>query len=103
MDPTDLPRQRLDSQSKEYFPTVAEILANDDEAVKKRINEMNKESVLCLSREMLSQFRESEKLNVILLYSKKEMSALRKQVRELDENSVEIQDTVHSVMKTAPS
>ena len=32
MDPTDLHRKRLDSQSKDYFPTVAEILADDDEA-----------------------------------------------------------------------
>ena len=60
MDPTDLPRQ-LDSQSKDYFPTVAEILANDDEAVNKQLNKMNKESVLCLFREMLSQFHESKK------------------------------------------
>ena len=61
MDATDSPRQ-LDSQSKDYFPTVAEILANDDEAVNKHLNKMNKESVLCLFREMLSQFRESKKL-----------------------------------------
>ena len=102
MDPTDLPRQ-LDSQSKDYFPTVAEILANDDEAVNKHLNKMNKESVLCLFREMLSQFRESKKMNNILLNSKSEMSALTKQVQELNENSVKTQDTVHSVMTTAPS
>ena len=78
MDPTDLPRQRLDSQSKDYFPTVAEILANDDEAVNKHLNKMNKESVLCLVREMLSPFREFKKMNKNLVYSKNEMSALTK-------------------------
>ena len=61
MDPTDLPRQRLDSQFKDYSPTVAEIVAIDDEAVNKHLSKMNKESVLCLFREMLSQFRESKK------------------------------------------
>ena len=40
MGPTDLPWQRLDSQSKDYFPTVVEILAND-EAVNKHLNKMN--------------------------------------------------------------
>ena len=103
MDPTELPRQRLDSQSKDYFPTVAEILANDDEAVNKHLNKMNRESILGLFREMLSHFRESKKMNNILLNSKTEMSALTKQVQELNGNSVKIQDTVLSVMTTAPS
>ena len=102
-DPTDIPRQQLDSQSKDYFPTVAEILANDDEAVKKHLNKMNKEFVVCLFREMLSRFRESKKMNNILLNSKNEMSALMKEVQELNENSVKIQDTLPSVMTTAPS
>ena len=88
MDPTDLPRQRLDSQSNNYFPTVAEILANDDEVANKHFNKMKKESVLCFFREMLSQFRESKKLNNILLNSKNEMSDLTKQVQEPNENSV---------------
>ena len=104
MDPTDLPRQRLDSQSKDYFPTVAEILANDDEAVNKHLNKVDKESVPCLFREMLSRFRESKKMNNVLLNSKNEKSALTKQVQELNENSVKtIQDTVHSVVTSAPS
>ena len=65
---------------------------------------MNKESVLCLFQEMLSQFRESKKMNNILLISENEMSALTQQVQELNENSVKtIQDTVHSVMTSAPS
>ena len=103
MDPKDLPRQRLDSQSKDHFPTVAEILANDNEPLNKHLNKMNKESVLCLFRELLSQFHESKEMNNFLLNSKTEMSALTKQVQELNENSVKTQDTVHSVMTTAPS
>ena len=43
-------------------------------------------------------------MNNILLNSENEMSALTKQVPELNENSVKtIQDTVHSVMTSAPS
>ena len=69
MDPTDLP-QRLGSHPKDYLPTVAEILANDDEAVNKHLNKMNKE---CLDETRSG-------------------------------NSVKtIQDTVHSVMTSAPS
>ena len=48
MDPTDLPRQRLDSQFKDYFPTVAEILANDEavmSALTEQVQELNENSV----------------------------------------------------------
>ena len=43
-------------------------------------------------------------MNNILLKTKNEINAFTKQVQELNENSVKtIQDTVHSVMTSAPS
>ena len=58
----------------------------------------------CLFRQMPSQFHESKKMKNISLNLKNKMSALTKQVQGLNENSVKtIQDTVHSVMTSAPS
>ena len=58
-------RMRLDSLKihKDYYPTIDECINTDDETLTKLFNKMNKESVVCLLREVISQHRVAMKEN----------------------------------------
>ena len=50
-------RRRLDSMPKDYYLTIDEMVRGDTEEVNRHLNKMNKDSIICLLPEAISQMR----------------------------------------------
>ena len=59
---------KLDSLKihKDYYPTINECINTDDDTLTKLFNKMNKESVVCLLRAVISQHRVAMKANYVI-------------------------------------
>ena len=55
-------RKRLESQSKDYYPTIDELIEEDVSTVSKHLHKMQKDWVISLFRDLLAQHKTIRKL-----------------------------------------
>ena len=55
-------RKRLESQSKDYYPTIDELIEEDVSTVSKHLHKMQKDWVISLFRDLLAQHKTTRKL-----------------------------------------